>query len=79
MIDPQHTYGAVFLYAAYAKGMVMEYEEKDKESGDRTIMQVTDINLNQSHTISTRAYPVVGVQKDKEEPGDEGTTEDKEE
>jgi hypothetical protein len=79
MIDQQHTYGGVFLYAAYSKGMVMEYEEIDKESGDRSVMQVTDINLNLSHTISTRAYPVVGIKQNKDESGEGGTTEDEEE
>lgn len=68
MIDSRNTFGSVFMYAAYADGMVMEYEEIDKKSGDRTLMQVTDLDLNKSHTISTRAYPVAGIKQKKDEP-----------
>lgn len=67
MIDQRHSFGSVFIYAAYANGMVMEYEQTDKESGDRTLMQVTDLDLNKSHTISTRAYPVAGIKQKKDD------------
>lgn len=65
MLDQRHTFGSVFLHAAYAKGMVMEYDQILKEDGERTVMKVTDIDLNRTHTISTREYPVMGIkQKD---------------
>ena len=67
MLDQRHTFGTVFLHAAYAKGMVMEYEQIMKENGERTVMQVTDIDLKRSHTISTREYPVMGIKQKKEE------------
>ena len=68
MIDSRHTFGSVFIYAAYADGMVMEYEQINKKSGDRTVMEVTDLDLNKSHSISTRAYPVAGIKQKKEDP-----------
>jgi hypothetical protein len=71
MLDQRNTFGAVFMHAAYANGMVMEYEEIDKKSGDRTVMQVTEIDLNRSTTISTRAYPVMGIKQSPEEPEEE--------
>jgi hypothetical protein len=74
MLDQRHTFGTVFLHAAYARGMVMEYEQMLKENGERTVMQVTDIDLNRSHTISTREYPVMGIKQKKEDP--EGDSEE---
>jgi hypothetical protein len=74
MLDQRHTFGTVFLHAAYANGMVMEYEQILKEKGERTVMQVTDIDLNRSHTISTREYPVMGIKQKQEDP--EGESEE---
>jgi hypothetical protein len=75
MLDQRHTFGTVFLHAAYARGMVMEYEQILKEDGERTVMQVTDIDLNRSHTISTREYPVMGIKQKKEESGEDSEEE----
>jgi len=71
MLDQRNTFGAVFLYAAYANGMVMEYEEIDKKSEDRTVMQVTEVDLNRSTTISTREYPVMGINQIPQESEEE--------
>jgi hypothetical protein len=71
MLDQRHTFGTVFLHAAYAKGMVMEYEQVMKEDGERTVMQVTDLDLNRSHTISTREYPVMGIKQKQEDSEEE--------
>jgi hypothetical protein len=59
MLNNQQTFGAVFYHAAYLNGMVMEYDFLDKDDGERTVMQVTDIDLNHSHSISTRSYAVM--------------------
>jgi len=59
MLNNKQTFGGAFYYAAYVNGMVMEYDLQDKEDGERTVMLVTDINLNQSHSISTRSYAVM--------------------
>ncbi len=74
MLDQRNTFGTVFLHAAYANGMVMEYEQVLKDSGERTVMQVTDIDLNRSYTISTSEYPVMGIKQ-----GEPGTEEESEE
>jgi hypothetical protein len=71
MLDQRNTFGAIFVHAAYADGMVLEYEELEKESGDRSLMQVTEIDLNHTHTISTREYPVMGVRQPKDEAEEE--------
>jgi hypothetical protein len=72
MLAQTSTFGAIFVHAAYADGMVMEYEELEKESGDRSVMLVTDVDLNRSHTISTREYPVMGIRQPKDDTEEEG-------
>lgn len=61
MLKNQQTFGTAFYYAAYMNGMVMEYDLTEKENGDRTLMQVTKVDLNQSHSISTRKYTVMSM------------------
>ncbi len=59
MLTNQQTFGGAFYHAAYLKGMVLEYNYLDKDDGDRTIMQVTNIDLNHSQSISTNKYSVI--------------------
>lgn len=59
MFNNQQTFGPAFYYAAHLNGMVMEYDHLDKNDGERAVMQVTDIDLNRSHSISTRSYAVM--------------------
>jgi len=59
MLNNQQTFGAAFYHAAYLNGMVLEYNILDKDDGERTVMLVTDIDLNLSHSISTGSYAVM--------------------
>ncbi len=59
MLKNQQTFGTMFYYAAELDGMVMEYDQIDKEKGERSLMQVLDVDLNRSHSISTRPYAVL--------------------
>ena len=43
----------------YPSGMLMEIETKDLESGDKTIMKVTDIKENANVTYTMSDYPVM--------------------
>ncbi len=61
MLNNQQTFGASFYHAAYMNGMVLEYDYLDKEDGERVVMQVTAIDLNHSHTISTTSYAVMSM------------------
>jgi len=54
-------FGGMFLYAGYMNGMVLEYEFNDKESGEKVVMTVTDLDLNRKHTISTRGYNIFSM------------------
>jgi hypothetical protein len=67
MLSNQQTFGAAFYHASYMKGMVLEYDFLDKEDGDRVLMQVTDIDMNKAHSISTRSYAVMTMGQAKEE------------
>ncbi len=61
MLNNQQTFGAAFYHAAYMDGMVLEYDLLDKDDGERTVMVVTNIDLNHSHSISTRSYVVMTI------------------
>ncbi len=61
MLNNQQTFGAAFYHAAYMDGMVLEYDLLDKDDGERTVMMVTNIDLNHSHSISTRSYAVMTI------------------
>lgn len=63
MLNNQQTFGAAFHYATYMEGMVLEYDLLEKESGERTVMQVTGIDLNQSHSISTGDYSIMSMRQ----------------
>ncbi len=67
MLNNQQTFGAAFYYAAYMDGMALEYSTLDKEDGDRVVMLVTKIDLNQSHTISTTSYAVMSMAQPSED------------
>lgn len=62
MLRNEQTFGAAFYHAAYLNGMVMEYDLLEKDTGERTLMQVTKVDLNHSHSISTRSYAVMSMQ-----------------
>jgi hypothetical protein len=61
MLKNQQTFGAAFYHAAYMNGMVMEYEHFDKEDEEKTVMKVTDIDLNRSYSISTGSYAIMSM------------------
>ena len=67
MLRNEQTFGMMFYHAAYLDGMILEYNFLDKEDGEKVIMQVTDIDLNRSHSISTRSYAVMTMRQDSEE------------
>ena len=63
MLNNQQTFGSVFYYATYMDGMVMEYDVVEKDNGERTIMVVTGVDLNHSHTISTGGYSIMSMRQ----------------
>lgn len=64
----QQTFGAMFTHAYALNGMVLEYDILDKDNGKKTVMLVTKLDLNHSHSVATGGYTVMSMrQKTKEE------------
>jgi len=61
MLSNQQAFASAFYHAAYMNGMVLEYDFLDKDDGDRTVMVVTDVDLNRSSTISTGNYNIMSM------------------
>jgi len=77
MLLNQQAFGTSFYHAYYVDGMVMEYDYLDKEDGERVVMQVTGIDMNRAHQISTRNYTVMSMpQSEEDESGEESQDEE---
>jgi hypothetical protein len=61
MLNNATVFGSVFQYSSAVNGMVLEYELID-ENGEKTVMQVIDLDLKKTHTFSTEGYSIVSVQ-----------------
>jgi hypothetical protein len=60
-------FGGSFFHAGYFDGMVLEYDIHDKESNEKMIMQVTDLDLEKKHVLSTRGYNIMSMGEAMEE------------
>lgn len=65
-MNNQQTFGTMFIHAYALNGMVLEYEIMEK-NGEKTIMQVTKIDMNHSHSISTEAYTIMSMRQKTED------------
>jgi len=50
-----------FSYAYYTNGAVLEYVFSDKESDEKMIMTVDEIDLNKKHSVSTIGYNIISM------------------
>jgi hypothetical protein len=66
-LNNKQTFGAMFSSAYALNGMVMEYDFLDKEDGDKMVMQVTRIDLNHTHKVSTEGYNIMSMKMNTEE------------
>ncbi|MFW5644574.1 MAG: DUF4412 domain-containing protein [Bacteroidota bacterium] len=57
--------------AAYYGGFVMEMDQTDKNTGERTYMLVKEVNENKPSSISTRGYQLMSLNVDTEEEEEE--------
>ena len=62
----QQTFGTMFTHAYALNGMVLEYDVYDK-NGEKSIMQVTKIDMNHSHSVSTSGYAIISMRQKTEE------------
>lgn len=58
-LNSQKLFGGAFSHALFGNGMVMEYVYKD--GSEEMTVNVTDIKVNASHTISTSGYNVMSL------------------
>lgn len=62
-------FSGLFVYAYYAKGFVMEYVIEEKDDSEKTIMTVTDIDVDSVKPIKTSGYTIMnmGAMEEEEE------------
>jgi hypothetical protein len=68
------TFMGLFSYAYYTDGVVMEYIIEDKKDGDKSVMTVTEINLNKNTSFNTMGYTIMdmsGMMPDEEEDSED--------
>lgn len=56
----QQTFGTMFMHANAMNGAVLEYDFVD-EDGSRSVMLVTNIDLNHSHKVNTSGYTIMSM------------------
>ena len=61
-MNNQQTFGTMFTHAYALNGMVLEYDVMEK-NGEKTIMQVTKIDMNHSHAVSTSGYTIMSMRQ----------------
>lgn len=66
-LNNKQTFGAMFMHAYALNGMVLEYDLLDKDNGKKTIMLVTKIDLNHSHSVATGGYTVMSMRQKTDE------------
>lgn len=60
MLSNSTVFGSAFQYSRAVNGMVLEYELVD-DNGERTVMEVTDLDLKKAHTFSTKGYSITSM------------------
>lgn len=76
------TFTGLFSYAYYTDGLVMEYVIEDRKDGDKSVMTVTDIDLNKKKSFNTMGYTIMdmsGMMPDEEANTEEAGTKGDEE
>ena len=59
-MNNKQTFGTMFMHANTMNGAVLEYDFVDDE-GAKSVMQVTDLDLNHSHKVDTRGYTIMSM------------------
>lgn len=60
MLNNSTVFGSAFQYSRAVNGMVLEYEFVD-DNGERTVMEVVDLDLKKTHTFSTEGYNITSM------------------
>ncbi len=54
-------FSGLFMHAYYTKGFVMEYEIEEKDDHEKSIMTVTDIDVDNVTSIKTSGYTIMNM------------------
>ena len=65
-MNNQQAFGSMFAHAYQLNGAVLEYDVLE-ESGERTIMLVTKIDMNHSHKVNTGDYAIMSLRQKSDE------------
>lgn len=60
MLNNATVFGSVFQYSRVVNGMVLEYEFLDAD-GEKTVMEVIDLDLKKTHSFSTEGYNITSI------------------
>lgn len=55
------TFTGLFVHAYYTNGAVLEYIIEDPSENEKTVMTVTDIDMNKNNSISTQGYMIMNM------------------
>ena len=59
MLSNPNAFGTAFQYSRVVDGMILEYDLIDTDSGEKTELLVTDLDLNRAYSISTGGYHII--------------------
>lgn len=65
-MNNQQAFGSMFAHAYQLNGAVLEYDVLE-DSGERTIMLVTKIDMNHSHKVNTSSYAIMSMRQKSDE------------
>jgi hypothetical protein len=65
-MNNQQAFGSMFAHAYYLNGAVLEYDVLE-ESGERSVMLVTKIDMNHSHKVNTGDYAIMSLRQKSDE------------
>lgn len=54
-------FSGLFLYAYYTNGFIMEYDIEEKDDHERSVMTVTDIDIDNVTSIKTGGYTIMNM------------------
>ena len=59
MLGNSNAFGGSFRYAGVVDGMILEYDVIDTQSGEKTEMLVTDLDLKKAGSLSTEGFQIL--------------------
>lgn len=61
LLSNPNAFGGAFTHSLAVNGMTLEYEVINTKNGEKTLMQVTDLDLDKKTSISTAGYSIISM------------------